>query len=51
MEAAERVIRLMNLWSKSPGLHIKIYSSKQPNMLRKDLPIFNPIISVPALAR
>lgn len=50
VEAAGRAIKLMILWSKSPQLHTKMYASKQPNLLRKDLLTFNPMISVPALA-
>lgn len=35
---------------KSRTSHKKIYSSKQPRLLRKDLLTFNPITSCPALA-
>lgn len=36
VEAAGRMIRLMIFVVKSPGLHMKTYPSKQPNLLRKD---------------
>lgn len=50
VEAAGRMIRLMIFVVKSPGLHMKTYPSKQPNLLRKDLLTFNPMISAPAHA-
>lgn len=51
VEAAAKVIMLMTLWPTSPGLHTKMHSSKQPNLLRKDLRTCHLTISAPALAR